>query len=46
LPLTVQPVRAVLREDKGAALLPVLRSTGQLELAYGLLLGLSLYWRG
>ena len=46
LPLTVPPVRAVLRGATGTALLPVLRITGQLELAYGLLLGWSLYWRG
>ena len=36
------PLRAVLGGAEGRALLPVLRDTGRLELAYGLLLGLGL----
>jgi 1,4-dihydroxy-2-naphthoate octaprenyltransferase len=46
LPFSVLPVRAVLQGARGTALLPVLRITGQLELAYGVLLGWLLYWRG
>lgn len=42
LPLAFQPLRAVFGGVTGMALLPVLRNTGRLELAYGLLLGLSL----
>ena len=38
----VQPLRAVLGGSSGKALLPALRETGRIELAYGLLLGLSL----
>ena len=45
LPLAVPPLRRVLDGSTGMALLPVLRSTGRLELAYGLLLGLSLTLR-
>ena len=46
LPLAIQPLNTVLRGATGRALLPVLRSTGRLELAYGLLLGLSLSLKG
>ena len=46
LPFALRPLRAVLGGATGRALLPVLRSTGRLELAYGLLLGLSLSLRG
>lgn len=42
LPMAIQPLRAVLGGATGQALLPVLRSTGRLELAYGILLGLGL----
>lgn len=42
LPLFVTPLRMVLGGDSGKALLPVVRDTGRIELAYGLLLGLSL----
>jgi 1,4-dihydroxy-2-naphthoate octaprenyltransferase len=42
VPLAVPPLRAVLGGAEGRALLPVLRDTGRLELAYGLLLGLGL----
>ena len=46
LPLAVGPLRAVLGGAQGTALLPVLRATGRLELAYGLLLGLGLFLEG
>ncbi len=46
LPLAFQPLRAVLAGATGMALLPVLRSTGRLEMAYGLLLGFSLFLKG
>ena len=42
LPLAVTPVRTVRAGATGPALVPVLRDTGRLELAYGLLLGLGL----
>ena len=42
VPLAVPPLRAVLGGAEGRALLPVLRDTGRLELAYGVLLGLGL----
>jgi 1,4-dihydroxy-2-naphthoate octaprenyltransferase len=42
LPLALRPVRAVRRADAGLALLPVLRDTGRLELAYAALLGVGL----
>jgi 1,4-dihydroxy-2-naphthoate octaprenyltransferase len=42
VPLAVPPVRAVRGGATGRALLPVLRDTGRLELAYGLLLGAGL----
>jgi 1,4-dihydroxy-2-naphthoate polyprenyltransferase len=42
LALAVSPVRAVLRGDKGLELLPVLRDTSRLELAYAALLALGL----
>jgi 1,4-dihydroxy-2-naphthoate octaprenyltransferase len=42
VPLAVPPLRAVLGGADGRALLPVLRDTGRLELAYGVLLGLGL----
>jgi 1,4-dihydroxy-2-naphthoate octaprenyltransferase len=42
VPLAVPPLRAVLGGATGRALLPVLRDTGRLELAYGVLLGLGL----
>jgi 1,4-dihydroxy-2-naphthoate octaprenyltransferase len=41
LPLAVGPLRAVLGGATGRALLPVLRDTGRLVLAYGLLLGVG-----
>jgi 1,4-dihydroxy-2-naphthoate octaprenyltransferase len=42
LPLAVKPLRAILGGATGKALLPSLRETGRMELAYGLLLGLAL----
>jgi 1,4-dihydroxy-2-naphthoate octaprenyltransferase len=42
LPLAVAPARLVIGGATGAALVPVLRDTGRLELVYGLLLGLGL----
>jgi len=42
LPLAGHPLRSVLGGASGKALLPALRETGRIELAYGLLLGLSL----
>jgi 1,4-dihydroxy-2-naphthoate octaprenyltransferase len=42
LPLALGPARAVRRADTGLALLPVLRDTGRLELAYAALLGVGL----
>ena len=42
VPLTVAPLGTVLRGGSGHDLVPVLRETGRLELAYGLLLGLGL----
>jgi len=44
LPLAIRPLRAVLGGATGEALLPALRDTGRAELAYGLLLWLSLSW--
>jgi len=41
-PLAYAPLKAVLGGAEGRDLLPVLRQTGRLELAYGVLLGLSL----
>jgi 1,4-dihydroxy-2-naphthoate octaprenyltransferase len=40
--LIIRPLRAVLGGATGKALLPALRDTGRAELAYGLLLGISL----
>jgi 1,4-dihydroxy-2-naphthoate octaprenyltransferase len=40
--LAAAPLRAVLGGAEGRALLPVLRDTGRLELAYGVLFGLGL----
>jgi 1,4-dihydroxy-2-naphthoate polyprenyltransferase len=45
VPLAFQPLRALRRGDTGTALLPVLRDTGLLELAYGILLGIGLALR-
>ena len=42
LPLAAVPIRAVLGGAKGLELLPVLRDTGRLELAFAVLLGLGL----
>ena len=42
MPLAVPPARAVLRGAKGLELLPVLRDTGRLELAFAVLLGVGL----
>jgi 1,4-dihydroxy-2-naphthoate octaprenyltransferase len=42
VPLAVAPVRAVLGGAKGLELLPVLRDTGRLELAFAVLLGVGL----
>jgi 1,4-dihydroxy-2-naphthoate octaprenyltransferase len=42
MPLVVKPLRAILGGATGKALLPSLRETGRVELAYGLLLGLAL----
>jgi 1,4-dihydroxy-2-naphthoate octaprenyltransferase len=42
LPLAAAPVRLVTGGATGAALVPVLRDTGRLELVYGLLLGVGL----
>lgn len=46
LPLALPPLRTVLGGAAGTALLPVLRGTGRLELAYGVLVNLSLALRG
>jgi 1,4-dihydroxy-2-naphthoate octaprenyltransferase len=40
----IPPLRAVRRGATGRDLLPVLRDTGRLELAYGVLLGLALWF--
>lgn len=42
LPLAIRPLRVILGGATGEALVGVLRVTGRLELAYGLILGLSL----
>ena len=42
MPLCIQPLKTVLSGSAGKALVPVLRDTGRIELAYGLLLGFSL----
>ncbi len=42
LPFALQPVQAVLTGASAQALVPILRATGRMELAYGLLLGLGL----
>ena len=41
-PLAARPLAVVTRGTRGAALVPVLRDTGRLELAYGVLLGVGL----
>ena len=45
-PFAVRPLRAVLGGASGRALLPALQQTGRIELAYGLLLALSLGLHG
>lgn len=42
LPIAIGPARAVTAGVRGRALVPVLRDTGRLQLAYGLLLALGL----
>jgi 1,4-dihydroxy-2-naphthoate octaprenyltransferase len=42
VPVSIPPVRAIRAGATGRALLPVLRDTGRLELAYALLFGLGL----
>lgn len=44
--LAVEPVRAVLRGDRGPALIPVLVATGRVQLAFGALLSLGLWASG
>ena len=43
LPLVVGPVRTVAGDASGRALLPVLAATGRLQLAFGILLSVSLW---
>jgi 1,4-dihydroxy-2-naphthoate octaprenyltransferase len=45
-PLAVRPVRAVVREERGAGLVPVLIATGQLQLGFGVLLAAGLALSG
>ena len=44
LPLVVAPVRTVLSDAAGRALLPVLAETGRLQLVFGVLLAVALWW--
>jgi 1,4-dihydroxy-2-naphthoate octaprenyltransferase len=44
LPLAVAPIRTVLSDASGRALLPVLAATGKLQLALGVLLSAALVW--
>jgi 1,4-dihydroxy-2-naphthoate octaprenyltransferase len=44
LPLAVAPVRTVLSDAAGRALLPVLAGTGRLQLVFGVLLAVALWW--
>ena len=44
LPLVVAPVRTVLSDAAGRALLPVLAATGRLQLVFGVLLAVALWW--
>ena len=46
IPLGQRPVVAVLRGDRGPALVPVLVATGRLQLAFGALLALGLWLSG
>lgn len=41
-PLALQPVRTTLSGDSGAALIPVLKETGRLQLVFGVLLAVGL----
>jgi len=43
LPLAVAPVRTVLGDAKGRALLPVLAATGKLQMVFGALLAAGLW---
>jgi 1,4-dihydroxy-2-naphthoate octaprenyltransferase len=43
IPLALPPVRAAEGSDEGRALLPLLAATGRLQLAFGVLLALSLW---
>jgi 1,4-dihydroxy-2-naphthoate octaprenyltransferase len=43
-PLAVAPVRVVRSDAVGRALLPVLAATGRLQLVFGVLLSVALYW--
>ncbi len=43
LPLVAAPVRLVLSDAQGRALLPVLAATGRLQLAFGIVLSLALW---
>jgi 1,4-dihydroxy-2-naphthoate octaprenyltransferase len=44
IPLAVGPVRTVLGEATGRALLPVLAATGRLQLVFGVLLSGAVWW--
>ena len=44
LPLALPPLRTVLGGAAGASLIPVLTDTGRLQLAFGALLALGLWW--
>ena len=44
LPFALPPVRTVRSDANGRALLPVLAGTGRLQLAFGVLLSVALFW--
>jgi 1,4-dihydroxy-2-naphthoate polyprenyltransferase len=46
LPLSLRPLSAVLRGDRGVALIPVLADTGRLHLGFGALFALGLWLSG
>jgi 1,4-dihydroxy-2-naphthoate octaprenyltransferase len=46
MPLSLRPLSAVIRGDRGVALIPVLADTGRLHLWFGLLLALGLWISG
>ncbi|MBW3610973.1 MAG: 1,4-dihydroxy-2-naphthoate polyprenyltransferase [Actinobacteria bacterium] len=45
-PLALRPVRAVVREERGSGLVPVLIATGQVQLGFGVLLAVGLALSG